>query len=289
VADVLDFPLDPPNGAAVARGGRDFGVFRGRFDKYHAGEDWWRVRGGSNFGEPVYSVGHGLVTYAQPEGWGRDKGVVVIRHNFSDESTILSFYGHLDPPSVTLVAGECVARGEMIGKIGRPSSPPHLHLEIRSHLPYQPGTGYWPTDPALAGWEPPSQYISNKRIVASPGVVWTRPPTVNGVEVIGILQDGTLVAVEKEQFIGLDTIDGSLRWSLPISDTIDASMADARQQMIYTANQIGTISSYRQAAAEGDDGGGIVRTVWSRLWSADYDFVGFPTLMPLSLWLSGTK
>jgi outer membrane protein assembly factor BamB len=227
-------------------------------------------------------VGHGLVTYAQPEGWGRDKGVVVIRHNFSDESTILSFYGHLDPPSVTLAAGECVARGDMIGKIGRPSSPPHLHLEVRSHLPYQPGTGYWSTDPAQAGWEPPSQFISNKRIVASPGVAWARPPAVNGVEIIGMLQDGTLAAIEEEQLIGLDISDGSLRWSQPISGTIDAAMPDARHQIIYTANQFGTISSYHQPDVGGPDNNEIARTDWSPLWSADFDFVGFPTLMPLS-------
>jgi murein DD-endopeptidase MepM/ murein hydrolase activator NlpD len=99
--DVLDFPLDPPNGAD-ASGGSDFGVFRSRYGKFHSGEDWWGVRGRQSFGEPVYAIGHGLVTYAEPEGWNRDKGVIIVRHIFDDGREVLSFYGHLDPPSVLL-------------------------------------------------------------------------------------------------------------------------------------------------------------------------------------------
>ena len=34
-------------------------------------------------------------------------------------------------PSVTLQAGQCVARGQQIAVLGRPRSSPHLHFEIR--------------------------------------------------------------------------------------------------------------------------------------------------------------
>src|SRR5690606_41430861 len=64
VVDILDFPMNPPDADNIS-GGQDFGVFRNRYGKFHAGEDWWGTRRGSTFGEPVYSIGHGLVTYAE--------------------------------------------------------------------------------------------------------------------------------------------------------------------------------------------------------------------------------
>ena len=132
VVDTLDFPLDPPDAKNVRFGGQDFGAFRDTYYGYHAGEDWWGTGGDvSSFGAPVHSIGHGVVTYAEPNGWGRDKGVIIIRHTFPDGSRILSFYGHLHPPSVTLRLGDCVVRGDQIGQIGQPRSSPHLHFEIR--------------------------------------------------------------------------------------------------------------------------------------------------------------
>ena len=102
IVDTLDFPLDPPEALTVSYGGQGFGRFRSRYDQYHAGEDWQLLRGRANLGVPVYAIGHGRVTYAHPNGWGRDKGVIIIRHTFADGSTVLSFYGHMEPDSVTL-------------------------------------------------------------------------------------------------------------------------------------------------------------------------------------------
>ena len=96
VVDLLDFPMDPPHGLRVVFGGRDFGVYRSNYGGRHTGEDWWN--GSASFGTPVHSIGHGTVTFAEPWGWGADKGVVIVRHVFSDGRAILSFYGHLDPP-----------------------------------------------------------------------------------------------------------------------------------------------------------------------------------------------
>ena len=70
------------------------------------------------------------MTYAQPNGWGADKGAVIVQHTFRDGRRILSFYGHLDPPSVELRTGQCTERGDLVGAIGDPRSPPHLHFEI---------------------------------------------------------------------------------------------------------------------------------------------------------------
>jgi murein DD-endopeptidase MepM/ murein hydrolase activator NlpD len=285
VVDVLDFPINPPDANNVARGGRDFGVFRGRYDGYHAGEDWWSSRGFSSFGAPVYAIGHGLVTYAQPFGWGRDQGVIIIQHTLPGGGNILSFYGHLDPESFTVRAGECTTRGEQIGKIGRPSSTPHLHFEIRHHMPYETGGGYWAVDPAQAGWEPPSQYIWNNRITSLPGIIWTRSSAAADLEVVGVYRGSILIAADKDKLSGIDISSGSVIWNHSELDRIDEAILDVNEPIIYTANQFGEIHAYRFTDPE-DDSGGSSSGVNAGLsdepvWIVDHDVVGFPTLMPL--------
>lgn len=269
VVDVLDFPLNPPDGVGV-RGGQDFGVFRSRYDKYHAGEDWWHGRGGASFGEPVYSIGHGLVTYAEPEGWNRDKGVVIVRHTFSDGRSVLSFYGHLDPPSVTVQPGTCVARGEQIGQIGRPRSSPHLHFEIRTQSAYAPLTGYWTEDPTEAGWLPPSQFIWGERIAAAPGVQWTRPFTGDGTRALGVTNDDTLLILEDGQLLGLDVAGGDVRWQHAGESDVAAGLLDANRSLVYLANRGGEVTALALASKPA--------TRWTRELD---DVVGTPLLLPL--------
>src|SRR3990172_10552375 len=148
----------------------------------------------------------------------------MVRHIFPYGSTILSFYGHLDPDSVELRPGDCVARGDQVGAIGKPRGSPHLHFEVRNHTPDDPGPGYWPVDPRLAGWQPPSEYIWTYRIATAPGVQWTRPFTATG---IGLLSDGALAALDGQRLIGVDLNDGSLRWSHPVSGTLISSAVEA--------------------------------------------------------------
>lgn len=280
VVDVLDFPINPPDANNVARGGQDFGVFRRRYDGIHTGEDWWSSRGYSSFGAPVYSIGHGLVTFAQPLGWGRDKGVIIIQHTLSEGGNILSFYGHLDPDSVTIRAGQCASRGEQIGKIGRPSSTPHLHFEIRHHMPYETGGGYWSLDPILAGWEPPSQYIWNNRIASMPGVIWTRPPAAADLEGIGVFGGNTLVAVDQDKLTAVDVSNGSLLWNHAELDRIDEAVLDVSEPIVYTTNQFGRIHAYA-FADPGDESSVSAEISDDPLWTVDHNIVGFPTLMPL--------
>jgi len=276
MVDLLDFPLDPP-GAERARGGTDFGTFRARYRGNHAGEDWgWGVRSASA-GTPVFSIGHGQVTYAQPYGWGGDGGTVVVRHMFSDGSTILSFYGHLDPPSVSLRAGDCVARGDPIGQIGRPPFPTHLHFEIRSHMPDMPGPGYWSVDPSLAGWQPPSVYIWNNRVAGLPGVQWLQFFAARSRKGVGLLNQDTFVARDDKQLFGINVSNGSVRWNLPISETVSAAAIDAGRAVVYTSDLLGRI----RALGLPHLASLAPKPATAPLWEIQLDATGLPTLIPL--------
>ena len=277
IVDTLDFPLDPPDALIVSYGGQGFGRFRSRYDQYHAGEDWQLVRGRSNLGKPVYAIGHGRVTYANPNGWGRDKGVIIIRHTFADGSTVLSFYGHMDPPSVTLRVGDCVVRGQKIAEIGEPRTPPHLHFEVRTHMPEEPGPGYWPTDPTEVGWLPPSQFVWEKRMVAMPGVAWARPFTAEGTQNIAVLDGETLIALEASQLIGLDVADGGLRWQQAFTQTVANAIMDANQSLLYTADGQGQIMAFPLLEAEN----GTTSLADEPLWRVDLEMFTAPALLPL--------
>lgn len=242
--DTLDFPLDPPD-AAAATGGSDFGRFRERYDGYHAGEDW-RL-GGSSFGRPVHAIAHGLVIYAQPLGWGADKGVVIVQHTFHDGRRILSFYGHLDPPSLTLFAGECIQRGDQVGEIGDPRTRPHLHFEVRLHLPDTPGPGYWPVDPALAGWRPPSATIWNERVAVLPGVLWTRLDTRAELQPLGLAgQD--LLMISGNELQAFRAADGKQSWTFALPEPARTALLDDQGGLLYLAGAGGVVHAYTISA-----------------------------------------
>jgi murein DD-endopeptidase MepM/ murein hydrolase activator NlpD len=281
VVDIFDFPLNPPDGDGVARGGSDFGVYRSRYEQFHTGEDWWTSRGSGSFGAPVYSIGNGRVTYAAPLGWGRDQGVVIIRHTFPDGRELLSFYGHLDPPSVTLTPGQCVSRGQQIGAIGRPRTPPHLHFEIRTHMPDEPGGGYWWRDPALDGWLPPSQTIWQIRMLASPGVVWLRTPRSQDSLAIGADDGQTFLILEDKQIIGIDAANGEERWSIAPEHRPESAALDATSPILYSADQLGRVEAFRlPQPAEALDPAEATDELES-LWQVELDVVGNPQLIAL--------
>ena len=272
--DVLDFPLDPPD-AAMATGGGDYGRFRNRYDGLHTGEDW--RDGASSFGKPVYSIGHGRVTYAQPNGWGADKGVVIVQHTFRDGRRILSLYGHLDPPSVDLRAGDCTERGDLIGAIGDPRSPPHLHFEIRVHLPETPGPGYWSVDPSRAGWRPPSATIWNERAAALPGVRWTHLSESDPLNVLGTIDDSVLVSSESGEVTALDIDDGQTLWTRVLSETASNFLLDARGALVYVSSAGGTIEAYNLSELEDRSLGPQIDAAWS----TELDSPGSYDLVPL--------
>ena len=235
VVDLFDFPIDPPDAANVSRGGSDFGVFRSRFDKFHAGEDWGGPSGRSNLGTPVYSIGHGFVTYARPLGWGRDQGVIIIQHTFADGRNLLSFYGHLDPDTVLLDPGSCVTRGELVGLIGQPRGFPHLHFEVRTQAPYQTLTGYWPEDPTTQGWLWPSQQIWAARVGAIPGVGWARPFASVGSQFVGQISEESALILEAGQLVRLSLVDGR---SNPLDfglEEMDAALSHPASNQLFIA------------------------------------------------------
>jgi len=280
----------------VGRGGTDFSRYRERYSGFHAGEDWGGPNG-RRMGTPVYSIGHGRVIYAHPNGWGVDQGTVIVRHVMPDGSLILSFYGHLDPPSVTLRYGECVARGDKIGEIGDPRGRPHLHFEIRTHMPAEPGPGYWSVDPTLAGWFPPSLTIWESRIEASPGYVWARPPSREGAaraEAAGFLPGDIMVLLEAGRLRGVSVEDGGPRWTQPAPPTATPQPA-ATPDPTRIAREAEAAAPVSAALDEVDP---VVYTVDARerlqafstggeapdfepLWQVELEIAGTPALYPL--------
>jgi murein DD-endopeptidase MepM/ murein hydrolase activator NlpD len=241
VVDFFDFPLAAPEGdGADARW--SFGRYSERYSGIHAGEDWV-YNSGDSLGKPVYSIGHGTVLFAQPLGWGVDQGTIIVRHTFTDGKTILSFYGHLEPDSVVLNSGDCVTRGEQIGRIGKPRGRPHLHFEIRTIYPDRPGPGYWSVDPTLAGWKPPTEYIWDQRLSNSPGVQWTRSFTPSNSILAGLLISNTVAAIADDQILALDADTGKIRWTRPLSSSVRTAIVDETRTTIYLA----TISDTLQA------------------------------------------
>lgn len=134
LADGFDFPVGKPNGDGYykARGLR-------LKTPRHLGEDWNGNGGGnSDLGDPVYTVGHGLVTYAA-DARGRWGNVVIVRHAFREPRSgrvlcCQTLYSHLDRIDVKL--GQLVKRGDQVGTIGtnRGMYPAHLHAELHFNI-----------------------------------------------------------------------------------------------------------------------------------------------------------
>ncbi|MGE9271510.1 MAG: murein hydrolase activator EnvC family protein [Verrucomicrobiales bacterium] len=161
IADGFDFPVGKPNadGYYKARGLR-------LRSPTHFGEDW-NGRGGGNtdLGDPVYTIGNGIVVWAYDvrAGWGN---VVIIRHAYRDPKTgqvrhCDSLYGHLDKMMVKV--GEQVKRGEQIGTIGsnRGMYAAHLHFEIRHNLSVGMHRNSFPKDYTV--WADPTKFINQYR------------------------------------------------------------------------------------------------------------------------------
>jgi hypothetical protein len=129
LADGFDFPVGKPDaeGYYKARGFRAHG---------HLGEDWDGVGGGdTDLGDPVYSIGTGVVVFARDVhmGWGN---VVIVRHVFRENGALRNIdalYGHL--ARILVRPGQGVARGEQIATIGTAHGAydAHLHLEVRKN------------------------------------------------------------------------------------------------------------------------------------------------------------
>ena len=145
---------------------QDFGDFNEDHNGYHLGEDWngegW---GDTDFGDPVYTVSNGQVTYAQNAGtgWGN---VIIIHHILPDGTSLCSMYAHLRYDSLLVDEGDTVQRGQKIAEIGKGYQDneysAHLHFELRDNIEIILGPGY-STNPEPLGWLDPSEFIDAHR------------------------------------------------------------------------------------------------------------------------------
>jgi murein DD-endopeptidase MepM/ murein hydrolase activator NlpD len=130
MADGFDAPVGKPSGEGyyLSRGYRANG---------HLGEDWNGKGGGdTDLGDPVHSIAHGVVVFAQNfgHGWGN---VVIVRHAYEEagkQKIVDSLYGHLD--RILVRDAQQLRRGQQLGTIGTGGGlyPAHLHLEVRKDI-----------------------------------------------------------------------------------------------------------------------------------------------------------
>ncbi|MGD8822117.1 MAG: M23 family metallopeptidase [Anaerolineales bacterium] len=276
LVDYFDFPLDPPDAGNV-RGGRDFGVYRQRYNGIHTGEDWWYATG-SSLAMPVYSIGYGQVSYAHTHGWGRDLGTLVIRHVMQSGRTIYSFYGHLDPDSLHLRYGDCVTRGELVGLIGDPRSSPHLHFEIRSVFADQPGPGYWSTDPIRAGWFPPSQTIEESRLAIAPGLLWWHTFQADRVRYLGQWAEDLALIETDDQLLIFDLTQGVELARAEISGLHSYTLWDPDRRWLVTGDMSGRVKTWHLSLEQDQPDPQLTAMP---VWQADTHQIGGLELIPL--------
>src|ERR1700724_1788559 len=157
LADGFDFPVGKRDakGYYKARGFRPNG---------HLGEDWDGVGGGdTDLGDPIYSIGDGVVVFARDchMGWGK---VVIVRHAYREGGAIKnidSLYGHLD--SMLVERGQRVVRGQKIATMGTAHGlyDAHLHLEIRKNINFGMSRDAFARD--FSNYYDPSQFILSHR------------------------------------------------------------------------------------------------------------------------------
>jgi murein DD-endopeptidase MepM/ murein hydrolase activator NlpD len=163
LADGFDFPVGKPEaeGYYKARGFRSGG---------HMGEDWDGIRGGdTDFKDPIYCIGDGIVVFARDVhlGWGN---VVIVRHAYRESGTVKhidSLYGHLH--SILVSRGQRLVRGQQVGTMGTAHGQydAHLHLEIRKNL--EIGMSRSKFQKNFSNYYDPSQFIASHRRLSGGG------------------------------------------------------------------------------------------------------------------------
>jgi len=96
----------------------------------HQGADLGCGRGGG----PVRAAAAGLVLVADRTGWNSGYGrYVVLGHRLPGGSLVYSVYAHLAEGSIAVRAGQLVAAGARLGRVGQTgrATTPHLHFEVR--------------------------------------------------------------------------------------------------------------------------------------------------------------
>src|ERR1700730_13384202 len=159
LADGFDFPVGKPDAQGYYKA-------RGFRSKGHLGEDWDGVGGGdTDLGDPIYSIGDGIVVFARDchMGWGN---VIIVRHVFRDGGAIRnidSLYGHLQ--KILVHRGQAVKRGQQIATLGNAHGlyDAHLHLEIRKNIEIGMSRAAFARD--FNNYCDPSQFIASHRVL----------------------------------------------------------------------------------------------------------------------------
>ncbi|MEO5616499.1 MAG: M23 family metallopeptidase [Candidatus Eisenbacteria bacterium] len=129
VGAARDFAASGPGTESAYRvlrtvGGADEGT------RLHQGADLGCGRGGG----PVRAAAAGLVLVAERTGWNSGYGrYVVLGHRLPRGRLAYTVYGHLAEGSIPVRAGQTVAAGVRLGRIGQSgrATTPHLHFEVR--------------------------------------------------------------------------------------------------------------------------------------------------------------
>jgi murein DD-endopeptidase MepM/ murein hydrolase activator NlpD len=151
--DGFDYPVGKPD----ATGYYNAQKFT---ENNHLGDDWNGVGGGNtDLGDPIYSIAHGYVSFAENigGGWGN---VIRIVHTINENEQVESLYAHCDDVDVN--EGDDVEKGQKIGTIGNNNGQylAHLHLELRSEVGLPIGGGY---SSNTSGYLDPTDFIQQNR------------------------------------------------------------------------------------------------------------------------------
>jgi len=152
IADGFDYPVNPPD-AKKYYNAQPFGK------NAHLGDDWNGTGGGNtDLGDPVFTIGNGIVVAAKNYGggWGNVVRIVHFLENHPKYQFVESVYAHLD--EIKIADGTLIKKGQLIGTIGNANGQywAHLHLEIRSGIEMPIGGGY---SENTAGYLNPTTFI----------------------------------------------------------------------------------------------------------------------------------
>lgn len=164
-ADGFDIPVGKPDGEGYYRS-------RGYRANGHLGEDWNGKRGGNtDLGDPVYSVAHGIVVFAENfgHGWGN---VVIVRHAYDEGGQrrfVDSLYGHLD--RILVRDAQQLRRGQQLGTVGTGGGlyEAHLHLEMRKDIRVGMARHRFPKDDTVY-WSPVDFIAAHRHLKPSMSV-----------------------------------------------------------------------------------------------------------------------